>query len=179
MDFKWESTELGHKASSNRFKCVETSLKKKEINLNGFTFFQNKTGFVFQVLPHLWHFPDYRLKWLVWAFLKTLAWLRTDNTSGLKRYSIDTDLAALRYMRRSQSLTPGVHMSSSFSVWVCRVGAGHGCNSGSLACSATKEQTKTSKHSLEHLKDKQPNALLRFMLHKVPLLSKILADVFF
>ena len=44
-----------------------------------------------------------------------------------------THLAALRYMRRSQSLTPGIHTSSSFSVTAWPAGEGKGCRSGSLA----------------------------------------------
>ena len=42
-------------------------------------------------------------------------------------------LAALRYMRRSQSLTPGIQTSSSFSVTAWPPGEGNGCSSGSLA----------------------------------------------
>lgn len=42
-------------------------------------------------------------------------------------------LAALRYMRRSQSLTPGIQTSSSFSVTAWPQGEGKGCSSGSLA----------------------------------------------
>lgn len=61
--------------------------------------------------------------------------IRTATRSNSNR--MDTDLAALRYIRRSQSLTPGVHMSSSSSVCVCvceaGAGAGRGCSSGSLA----------------------------------------------
>lgn len=43
-------------------------------------------------------------------------------------------LAALRYMSRSQSLTPGIHTSSSCCVTVSPSGEGNGCSSGSLAC---------------------------------------------
>ena len=42
-------------------------------------------------------------------------------------------LAALRYMSRSQSLTPGIHTSSSISVTVSAPEAGGGWSSGSLA----------------------------------------------
>ena len=48
-------------------------------------------------------------------------------------------LAALRYMSRSQSLTPGVHTSSSLCVCVCRLGAERTCSSGSLACTQHTE----------------------------------------
>lgn len=51
-----------------------------------------------------------------------------------------THLAARKYMRRSQSLTPGVQTSSSFSVTESKLGVGSGCSSGSLA------YTRASKH---------------------------------
>ena len=43
-------------------------------------------------------------------------------------------LAALKYIRRSQSLTPGIQTSSSCWVTVSPSGEGTGCKSGSLAC---------------------------------------------
>lgn len=54
---------------------------------------------------------------------------------------VPTHLAARKYMRRSQSLTPGVQTSSSFSVTESMPGVGSGCSSGSLAC------THASKHN--------------------------------
>lgn len=42
-------------------------------------------------------------------------------------------LAALRYISKSQSLTPGIHTSSSCCVTVSPSGEGKGCRSGSLA----------------------------------------------
>lgn len=52
-----------------------------------------------------------------------------------------THLAARKYIRRSQSLTPGVQTSSSFSVTASIPELGSGCSSGSLAC------TFASKHN--------------------------------
>lgn len=68
-----------------------------------------------------------------------------------------THLAALRYISRSQSLTPGIHTSSSCCVTVSPSGDGNGCRSGSLAwkrgshrhgtCSWCQEDTQVRKFS--------------------------------
>lgn len=51
-------------------------------------------------------------------------------------------LAALKYMRRSQSLTPGIQTSSSCWVTVSPSGEGNGCKSGSLACKTGTEESQ-------------------------------------
>lgn len=66
----------------------------------------------------------------------------TAHTSILKTWeSLGSNyLAALRYISKSQSLTPGIHTSSSCCVTVSPSGEGKGCRSGSLAWEKRKKE---------------------------------------
>lgn len=60
----------------------------------------------------------------------------SEGSRGMSHY-----LAALKYMRRSQSLTPGIQTSSSCWVTASPSGEGNGCKSGSLACKTGIEKS--------------------------------------